>query len=74
MTAFIKAALIRAVYTVAETAIGVIGASKVMSEVDWKVVASASALAGILSILKSIVIGMPEVEDKIEIDDGHPPS
>lgn len=60
MSEFIKAALIRAVYTVAETAVGVIGASTVMSEVNWGMVASASALAGIVSLLKSIAIGMPE--------------
>ena len=60
MSDFIRAALIRAIYTIAETAIGIIGASTVLSEVDWKMVASASALAGIVSILKSIAIGMPE--------------
>ena len=60
MREFFKAALIRAVYTVAETAIGVIGTSAILSEVDWKMVLSASALAGIVSILKSIAIGMPE--------------
>ena len=60
MREFIKAALIRAVYTVAETAIGVIGTSAILSEVDWKMVLSASALAGIVSILKSIAVGMPE--------------
>ena len=47
-------------YTVAETAIGVIGTSAILSEVDWKMVLSASALAGIVSILKSIAVGMPE--------------
>ena len=60
MSNFLKAALIRAVYTIAETALGVIGASTVLSEVNWKMVASASALAGIVSLLKSIAIGMPE--------------
>ena len=60
MREFFKAALIRAVYTVAETAIGVIGTSAILSEVDWKMVLSASALAGIVSILKSIAVGMPE--------------
>ena len=60
MREFIKAALIRAVYTVAETAIGVIGTSAILSEVDWKMVLSASTLAGIVSILKSIAVGMPE--------------
>ena len=60
MREFFKAALIRAVYTVAETAIGVIGTSAILSEVDWKMVLSASALAGIVSLLKSIAVGMPE--------------
>ena len=60
MREFFKAALVRAVYTVAETAIGVIGTSAILSEVDWKMVLSASALAGIVSILKSIAVGMPE--------------
>lgn len=65
MSTFIKAALIRAVYTVAETAIGVIGTSAILSEVDWKMVLSASALAGIVSILKSIAVGMPEAPKDI---------
>ena len=60
MREFFKAALVRAVYTVAETAIGVIGTSAILSEVNWKMVLSASALAGIVSILKSIAVGMPE--------------
>ena len=60
MCEFFTAALIRAVYTVAETAIGVIGTSAILSEVDWKMVLSASTLAGIVSILKSIAVGMPE--------------
>ena len=60
MREFFKAALVRAVYTVAETAIGVIGTSAILSDVDWKMVLSASALAGIVSILKSIAVGMPE--------------
>ena len=60
MREFFKAALIRAVYTVAEKAIGVIGTSAILSEVDWKMVLSASTLAGIVSILKSIAVGMPE--------------
>lgn len=62
MKSFIKAAAIRALHTVAQTAVGVIGTSALLSEVNWSVVISASVLAGIVSILKSIVIGLPEVE------------
>ena len=60
---FIVAALIRAVRTLAQTAIATIGTSALLSEVDWKIVASASVLAAILSILTSIATGLPEVED-----------
>ena len=59
---FLIAALNRALRTVAQTAIATIGTAAVMSEVNWKVVASASVLAGILSILTSISTGLPEVE------------
>ena len=58
---FIKAASIRAVKTVAQTAISLIGVSTFMSDVDWVSIASASALSGILSILTSISAGIPEV-------------
>lgn len=59
-----KAAGIRAVKTVAQTAIGIIGASVVLSDVNWVTVASASVLAGVLSLLTS-VSGLPEIkEDK----------
>ncbi len=57
-----KAAAIRAIKTVAQTAIATIGCSSIMSQVDWKIVASASALAGILSLLTSLA-GLPEVEE-----------
>ena len=61
---FWKAAGIRAIRTVAQTAIATIGTSAVLQDVNWLVVASASALAGILSILNSLVTGLPEVDDK----------
>lgn len=60
---WIKAAAVRAVKTVAQTAIGSIGASAIISEVDWIVVLSASALAGLVSILTSIA-GLPEVKEE----------
>ena len=62
MKSFIKAAAIRAVRTVAQTAIATIGTSAILSEVNWGIVASASVLAGILSILTSVATGLPEVE------------
>ena len=58
-----KAAAVRAVKTVAQTAVASIGAAAVLSEVDWIVVASASALAGVLSVLTSVA-GLPEVKEQ----------
>ena len=60
---WLKCALVRAIKTIAQSAIATIGASAVISEVDWLMVGSASLLAGILSILTSIA-GIPEVELK----------
>lgn len=58
---WLQAALIRAVKTICQTAVATIGTAAVMSQVDWKMVASASVLAGILSMLTSLA-GLPEVE------------
>ena len=58
---WLKAAGIRAVKTMAQTAVAVIGKGAVLSAVDWKMVLSASIVAGIVSILTSVA-GIPEVE------------
>lgn len=58
---WIKAAAVRAVKTIAQAAIASIGTAVVISEVDWKYIVSASILAGVLSILTSLV-GLPEVD------------
>lgn len=59
---WIKAAGIRAIKTVAQTSVATIGTAAALGNVDWIMVASASALAGILSILTSIA-GLPEVKE-----------
>lgn len=58
---WLRAAGIRAIKTVSQTAIATIGTSAVIGEVDWVMVVSASALSGILSMLTSVA-GLPEVE------------
>ena len=58
---FWKAAGIRALRTVCQTAVAVIGVSTVITEVDWVYVGSSALLAGILSLLTSIATGLPEV-------------
>ena len=58
---WLKAAGIRAVKTVAETAVATIGTSAIISDVDWRLVCSASLLSGILSLLLSVK-GLPELE------------
>ena len=60
---WLKAAGIRAIKTVAQTAAATIGTSAVISEVNWTIVVSASLLAGILSLLTSVA-GLPELEDR----------
>ena len=57
-----KAAGIRALKTIAQTAVATIGTTAVMNEVDWIMVGSASLLAGILSLLTSVA-GLPELND-----------
>ena len=60
---WIKAALVRAVKTIAQTAVALIGVGTVMSDIDWLMVGSASLLAGILSILTSVA-GLPEIKEE----------
>lgn len=58
---WLKASSVRAIKTVSQTAISLIGVGTVMSDIDWVMVGSASLLSGILSILTSVA-GIPEVE------------
>ena len=60
MTNYVRAALIRAIRTVAQTAVASIGTTAMLSEVDWIAVVSTSILAGLLSILTSVATDLPE--------------
>ena len=59
---FVRAALLRALRTLAQTAAATIGTTALLREVDWLTVASASALAALLSLLTSLATGLPEAE------------
>lgn len=65
---WIKYACIRAIKTIAQTALATIGTSAVISNVDWIMVASSSLLAGLLSILTSVA-GIPEVKKDGDVED-----
>lgn len=69
MTEFTKATAIRAIKTVCQTAVATIGTAVMLSDVNWQMVVSASILAGILSVLTSIAIGLPEVELEEVLED-----
>lgn len=60
---WIKAASVRAIKTMAQAAIGAIGAETLISSVDWKMVVSTAIVAGVVSVLTSVA-GIPEVESK----------
>ena len=62
---WLKAAVVRAIKTVAQTAVATIGTSAFLAQVDWMMVISASILAGVLSLLTSVA-GLPEVSDGAE--------
>lgn len=59
---WVKCAGVRAIKTVAQTAVGSIGASAMFSEVNWKIVISGALLAGVVSLLTSVA-GLPEVKE-----------
>lgn len=71
---FWKAAGIRALKTVCQTAVATIGTAMVVTDVNWVYVLSASALAGILSLLTSISVGLPEIQliDTLEALENNP--
>ena len=64
MKEWFKCAGIRAIKTIAQTAIATIGTAAVLGDVNWVMVASAAALAGVLSMLTSVATGLPEVNNE----------
>lgn len=65
---WLKAALVRAVKTMAQTAVAAMGTTSVLSEVNWAVVASTALLSGVLSLFTSVA-GLPEVKLKESMED-----
>lgn len=66
---WLKAAAVRALKTIAQTAVATIGTSVAIGQVDWMMVASASALAGVLSLLTSVA-GLPECKEATVAKEG----
>ena len=66
MKDWFKAAGIRAIMSIAQTAIATIGTAAGLGDVNWVMVASAAALAGVLSLLTSVATGLPEVNNEKE--------
>ena len=64
MKEWFKCAGIRAIKTIAQTAIATIGTAAVLGDVNWVMVASAAALAGVLSLLTSVATGLPEANNE----------
>ena len=64
MKEWFEAAGIRAIRTVAQSLLATMGAATVFNELDWKVVASAALLSGVLSLLTSLATGLPEVSEE----------
>lgn len=64
MKDWFKAAGIRAIKTIAQTAVATIGTAVAMGDVNWVMVASAAALAGVLSLLTSVATGLPEMNNE----------
>lgn len=71
MNLFIKATSVRAIRTICQTAVAMIGTALAISDVDWWMVISASLLAGILSVLTSVATGLPEVDYKTHLYQYH---
>lgn len=67
-----KRALWTFVEVVPAAALTAIGSAQTMGEVDWKTVASTALLAGVISVLKSLAIGVPEAPRNLDPADGHP--